>query len=82
MTEVINPAGWRVWNADTPNTGHVSYQEFENTGEGAKGADERADFATFLSAPVTMEEVLGSYEGTAWFDASYYAGNGAEVGDS
>lgn len=83
ITDVINPLGWRVWNADDPRTDHVYYGEFENTGDGAAGPDERADFATALSAPVAIEEVLGSgYEGSAWFDASYFSGSGAEVGSA
>lgn len=82
MSGVVNPAGWRVWNANDPRTAHVSYGEFGNTGDGARGEDERADFATFLSAPVGMAEVLGSYEGAAWYDESYFDGNGAEAGES
>lgn len=82
MTEVINPLGWRQWNDDDPRLDNVYYGEFENTGAGAAGEGERADFATFLTAPVAIGDVLGSYEGAAWFDSSYFEGNGAEVGSS
>lgn len=82
LSSVINPAGWRVWNADDPRTSNVYYGEYENTGDGAAGADQRVDFATFLSAPVAIGDVLGSYAGAAWYDGSYFDGNGAEVGSS
>ncbi|KFA63859.1 hypothetical protein S40285_04479 [Stachybotrys chlorohalonatus IBT 40285] len=78
MTDVINPAGWRIWNTGDPRTDFVLYGEYENTGAGAEG--DRADFATQLSAPVEMDEVLGSgYENEAWFDAQYFEGRGADV---
>ena len=80
MSEVINGAGWRVWNDDQPNTDNVFYGEFENTGAGSEG--DRADFATAMDAAVVLGDVLVGYEGAEWFDASYYAGTGADVGES
>ena len=80
MSEVINPAGWRVWNDGQPNTENVYYGEFENTGAGSEG--DRADFATAMDAAVVLGDVLVGYESADWFDASYYAGKGADVGDS
>ncbi|KAK1759613.1 pectinesterase [Echria macrotheca] len=70
MSSVINPAGWRIWNSGDERTGNVMFAEYGNTGPGAQGT--RASFATKLSAPVTMDAVLGSgYANAVWFDASY-----------
>lgn len=66
---VINQAGWRVWGTDQPNTDHVTYGEYANSGDGAWNSA-RASFATRLSSPVSMATVLGSGY-TGWVDGSY-----------
>ncbi|KAK0388547.1 hypothetical protein NLU13_4790 [Sarocladium strictum] len=81
MTSVVHPAGWRIWNADQPNTSNVYYGEYRNTGPGSQGS--RASFSRKLGSPVAIETVLGSdYKAQKWYDASYFAGNGADVGSS
>lgn len=79
MSEVINDAGWKVWS-EGDDTSNIYYGEFENTGPGAEG--ERVDWAVAMDAPIAIGDLLGSYESAGWFDASYYAGSGADVGDS
>lgn len=70
MTNVINPAGWRVWNKDDERTDNVLFGEYGNTGAGASG--NRASFATKLSAPVSIASVLGGgYASAGWYDGSY-----------
>ncbi|KAK4107133.1 carbohydrate esterase family 8 protein [Canariomyces notabilis] len=70
MSEVINSAGWRIWNSGDERTGHVLFGEYGNTGTGAAGT--RASFSTKLSSAVTMSSVLGSnYQSAKYFDASY-----------
>ena len=70
MSAVINPAGWSVWNKNASQTEHVSYTEYANTGAGASGS--RASFASKLSGPVAITDILGkSYASQAWYDASY-----------
>ncbi|KAK4507423.1 hypothetical protein PRZ48_001158 [Zasmidium cellare] len=70
LSDVINSAGWKIWNDDDPRTDGVEFGEFENTGAGSEGT--RADFATKLSAAVKIEEVLGSdYADASWVDVSY-----------
>ncbi|KAL9090869.1 MAG: hypothetical protein Q9165_005077 [Trypethelium subeluteriae] len=70
MTNVINSAGWVQWEASEPNTDHVSFGEYGNTGAGSEGT--RASFATKLSAPVAIASVLGSaWESASYVDASY-----------
>lgn len=81
MSSVINSAGWRTWSGDDVEPCCAEYGEYQNSGEGSEG--ERVSFSEELSAPVAIEEILGSsYASEAWFDASYFAGNGADVGDS
>lgn len=70
LSSIIAPAGWEVWNSSSPNTAHVTFQEYENTGSGAAGM--RANFSRKLSSPVLIETVLGSSY-TSWVDGSYLA---------
>ncbi|KAK0709653.1 family 8 carbohydrate esterase [Lasiosphaeria miniovina] len=70
MTSVVNPAGWRIWNAGDERTSNVLFGEHANTGAGAKGT--RAPFATKFSSAVAIETVLGSgFTGAGWFDSAY-----------
>ena len=68
MTDVINSAGWTEWQSSEPNTDHVTFAEYGNTGAGAKGT--RASFASKLSAPLAMADVLGS-DYADWVDTAY-----------
>jgi pectinesterase len=68
LSNVINAAGWSVWGSSNPQTDHVTFAEYGNTGAGASGT--RASFASKLSAPVAITTVLGSgYK--SWVDTSY-----------
>ncbi|KAK3343079.1 pectin lyase fold/virulence factor [Neurospora tetraspora] len=70
MTNVINPAGWSIWNTGDEKTSHVSYGEYANTGAGASG--NRAWFGKKLGAAVKIETVLGSgYASQGYYDSSY-----------
>ncbi|KAL2165022.1 hypothetical protein VTH06DRAFT_318 [Thermothelomyces fergusii] len=69
LSEVINPAGWSIWNAGDERTDRVEFAEYANTGAGAT-AWSRAPFSRQLSAPVSIETVLGSDYAT-WVDTSY-----------
>lgn len=70
LSAVVDSAGWRIWSADTPNTEFATLAEYGNTGPGSTGT--RASFAQKLSAPVTIETVLGSsYSSAWWVDTSY-----------
>ncbi|KAF5309030.1 hypothetical protein D9619_013597 [Psilocybe cf. subviscida] len=66
----INPAGWSIWSTATPNTDHVLFGEFGNTGSGASGT--RASFAKKLTstAGYTISDILGSDFAT-WTDKSF-----------
>ena len=70
LSDIINSAGWSVWETDDANTEHVSFGEYDNSGAGSEGT--RASFSTKLSEPVAIAEVLGSdYESATWVDTSY-----------
>ncbi|KAG8878282.1 hypothetical protein FRB97_002632, partial [Tulasnella sp. 331] len=49
----IQAAGWEEWSSATPNTDHVTYGEYNNTGPGAWSSS-RVSFATKLTAPITI----------------------------
>jgi pectinesterase len=68
MTEVVNSAGWREWNAGDARTNHTYYGEYKNTGKGSEGT--RVEWAKKISSPVSIETILGSgYK--SWVDAKY-----------
>ncbi|SMQ46421.1 unnamed protein product [Zymoseptoria tritici ST99CH_3D7] len=70
MSNVINAAGWAVWNKGDERTGKVEFGEYGNEGAGASGT--RAKFAKKLDAPVKKESVLGSgYASASWVDKAY-----------
>ncbi|KAK5716393.1 hypothetical protein LTR17_016366 [Elasticomyces elasticus] len=70
MTDVVNQAGWIQWSSSDTRTDHVTFGEYDNTGEGADGT--RASFATTLSSPIAITEVLGSdYASASWVDTEY-----------
>ncbi|RMY32061.1 hypothetical protein D0866_06873 [Hortaea werneckii] len=72
MSNVVNPAGWSVWSTTNPQTDHVTFDEYENSGAGSNGT--RASFASTLNEPVLITEVLGSdYESMAYVDTAYLA---------
>ncbi|OBZ78687.1 Pectinesterase [Grifola frondosa] len=62
----VPAAGWSVWNSTDPQTDHVTFAEYENSGPGAAGV--RANFSTRLSAPVSIFTVLNS---TSWIDRAF-----------
>ncbi|CAE7107330.1 unnamed protein product [Rhizoctonia solani] len=63
----IQPAGWSAWSSATPNTNHVLFGEFNNSGTGAWRSG-RASFAKRLGAGVAIRTVLGD---TKWVDSAY-----------
>ncbi|GIZ39949.1 hypothetical protein CKM354_000331000 [Cercospora kikuchii] len=70
MTNVINPAGWRIWNTGDERTDQVTFGEYANTGAGSQGT--RASFSTKLSSPISISTVLGSgYASASWVDTAY-----------
>ncbi|KAK5120527.1 hypothetical protein LTR85_006182 [Meristemomyces frigidus] len=70
MTDVINSAGWSEWSSSEPNTEHVTFAEYDNSGAGSEGT--RASFATTLSEAVDITDILGSdYESAAYVDTAY-----------
>lgn len=70
LSDIINSAGWSIWDTGDDRTDHVSFGEYDNTGAGSEGT--RASFSTKLSAPVAISEVLGSGYASEYFvDTSY-----------
>ncbi|KAJ4363114.1 hypothetical protein N0V83_010234 [Neocucurbitaria cava] len=68
MTNVINAAGWHIWNTGDERTDNVAFGEYGNSSDGSKGT--RASFAKKLSAAVSISTVLGS-DYTSWVDTTY-----------
>lgn len=71
MTDVINTAGWRVWQPTDKRTENVEFGEYENVGAGASTTT-RADFAQILSSSVSIDKILGSnYDSAPYYDKTY-----------
>ncbi|KAI0133770.1 family 8 carbohydrate esterase [Xylariales sp. AK1849] len=70
MSDVINAAGWVIWNTGDERTSDVLFGEYDNSGSGASGT--RASFATKLSSAVSIATILGSsYSSAGYYDSSY-----------
>ncbi|KAJ5259224.1 pectin methylesterase [Penicillium angulare] len=68
MSNIVNAAGWAPWSSALPNTAHVMFGEYGNTGPGSQGT--RASFATALESPVAIADLLDDdYE--SWVDVGY-----------
>lgn len=69
----INPAGWHIWSTSAPQTDHVTFGEFNNSGPGA-WSDSRASFATNLTEAEAEAYTLANWIGnTNWLDLDTYA---------
>ncbi|KAH8104080.1 pectin lyase-like protein [Cristinia sonorae] len=62
----VPASGWSPWSSTTPQTDHVTFAEFNNTGPGATGP--RASFASQLTSPVSISTVLDSI---SWIDPAF-----------
>ncbi|CAK7235923.1 hypothetical protein SEUCBS140593_009445 [Sporothrix eucalyptigena] len=75
LGNVIAAAGWEQWSTSTPNTGNVTFAEYNNYGPGSVedvGTAARASFSEQLTAPISIQSVLGSnYQNEWWIDTSY-----------
>ncbi|KAL9622827.1 MAG: hypothetical protein Q9160_002753, partial [Pyrenula sp. 1 TL-2023] len=58
MSNVINGAGWHIWNTGDERTGNVLFGENGNTGAGASGT--RASFSQKIGSPILISTILGS----------------------
>ncbi|QRV99513.1 pectinesterase [Ceratobasidium sp. AG-Ba] len=64
----VQAAGWTQWSTATPNTDHILFGEYNNSGAGAWKSG-RASFATKLTAGLSMSTVFGG--STSWVDSAY-----------
>ncbi|GFF75105.1 hypothetical protein IFM47457_03814 [Aspergillus lentulus] len=68
----INSAGWSIWSTSAPQTDHVMFGEYNNSGPGAWSSS-RASFATNLTADAASAYTLSSWVGdTTWLDMTAY----------
>jgi len=65
----VQAAGWSIWSSSDTRTDHVTFEEYNNSGDGAWNSG-RASFATKRSSAISIATVLGSsYQ--SWVDTSY-----------
>ncbi|MBW0464809.1 hypothetical protein O181_004524 [Austropuccinia psidii MF-1] len=62
FSDIIKPEGWSTWMPDNPQTEHIQFEEYSNTGPGARP---KHKLANMLSEPRTIESVLGA-DFVAW----------------
>lgn len=68
MSDVVNEGGWAEKSAAHPDTKNVLFGEYGNCGAGSKGP--RVKFATALSSPVAIGDILNDgYQ--SWVDTAY-----------
>lgn len=74
LSDIIQPAGWKVWSATDPRTDHITFAEFNNAGPGnwENNSVARLAFqnATLLSSDeYPLSKVMSS---TDWIDMTYW----------
>jgi pectin methylesterase-like acyl-CoA thioesterase len=74
LSDIIQPAGWKIWSTTDPRTDHITFAEFNNSGPGnwENNAAARQAFGncTLLTSDTyTLEAVMGS---TDWIDLTYW----------
>lgn len=68
LSDIIASAGWEEWSSSEPLTDDVTFEEYNNSGDGASGT--RASFATTMTSALTISTILGS-DYADWVDADY-----------
>ncbi|KAJ5248590.1 hypothetical protein N7468_000041 [Penicillium chermesinum] len=68
----IDPAGWSGWSTSSPQTAHVLFGEYNNSGPGSS-LSARASFATKLSKRQAAAYSLSEWiSDTSWLDMAAY----------
>jgi len=73
LSDVVNPAGWSIWNGGDEQTSNVTYEEYANYGPGSFPTEgPRANFSVQIDQPRTIDFILGEgYRDEWWVDTSY-----------
>ncbi|KAH8760555.1 carbohydrate esterase family 8 protein [Diaporthe sp. PMI_573] len=65
----VNQTGWAEWTETEPQTDHVTFEEWDNSGAGSDTAD-RVSYSTVRNSPLPIEFILGS-DYRDWVDELY-----------
>lgn len=65
----INETGWAEWTETEPQTDHVTFEEWDNSGAGSETGD-RVSYSTLRNSPLPIEFILGS-DYKHWVDKLY-----------
>ncbi|CAN8101875.1 unnamed protein product [Discula destructiva] len=68
LSDIVNSAGWEEWSSSDPLTDDVTFEEYNNSGDGASGT--RASFATTMDSALAIGDILGS-DYADWVDSDY-----------
>lgn len=68
MSDIVNSAGWEEWSSSDPLTDNVTFEEYDNSGDGSEGT--RASFSSTADSAVTIDTILGD-DYADWVDADY-----------
>ena len=73
LSDVIDAAGWSIWDPGDDRTSNVDFAEHRNYGPGSYPTEgPRANFSRQLSAPIRKQKVLGhGYKDDWWVDMTY-----------
>ncbi|KAJ5991675.1 hypothetical protein N7499_003540 [Penicillium canescens] len=87
LGNVVAAAGWKQWSTSTPNIVNVTFAEYNNFGPGSVLEEgPRADFSEQLTAPISIQSILGeNFKDEWWIDTSYLDPSGmraVRVGES
>ncbi|KAI0031538.1 pectinesterase [Vararia minispora EC-137] len=73
VTAGLNVALWKEWSSSTPNTDHVTFDDYQTTGSGIPSSLKRPSWAMLLSSSQASSFTLSSTLSgtTSWIDSNY-----------
>ncbi|EPE04314.1 carbohydrate esterase family 8 protein [Ophiostoma piceae UAMH 11346] len=74
LDDIIQPAGWKVWSTTSPNTDHITFAEYNNSGPGNWENNAAARVAFQNCTLLTSDTyALGTVmDSTDWIDLTYW----------
>ncbi|KAJ9132263.1 Pectinesterase [Pleurostoma richardsiae] len=73
LDDIINPSGWKIWGTSSPNTDHITFAEFNNSGPGNWENNAAARVAWQNCTLLTSDTYpLATVMDTSWLDLTYW----------
>lgn len=74
LTDIIHPQGWKVWSTTSPNTDHITFAEYNNSGPGnwENNAAARVSWQNCTLLTSDSYPLASFMDSTDWIDLTYW----------